>query len=146
MGFCFDDKSDHDSCDDEEGKCAECYIVSQDEVQYYGRRNRYVSFNKKAFSKFEAREDNIPCSTTHFFFLGRESRRHDAELVYDDDDIYYLEKSNYDDEVNFLYKYTSEKCNKKITSDEWCEKHEPGTWDEIYMLCADPLHRGPPSQ
>ena len=142
MGFCFDDEIDKETC---EGNCNDCYLVNHDDIQCYGRGNKYISFDKKAFSQFEAHEEGEKnsCSTTHYFFLGTECDSACDKIVYEDE-VYYLQRADYDDEVNFLYAYTSEKFNKKVTMDEWNSKGQPGTWKKIYMLCADHLHRGPP--
>ena len=126
-------------------ECNPCYLLNRCDVQYYGRDNKYVSFNKEAFRQFIAYESkNIPCSTTHFFFLGRKCECGCGDLIYNDNDVYYLHSTCYDDEIYFLHKYITEELNKRVSWEEWILHDKPGTWDKVYMICADPIHRGPP--
>jgi len=123
-----------------ENQCNKNYLINKSDIQFYGK-NKHVAFDSKAFCQFRAYESgNIPCVTTHYFFLGTDCKCGCRKPVYNENNIYYLHNDN---GVYFLRKYVCRKKNK-ITLGEWRSFDCPGTWSHIYMICADPDHIGAP--
>ena len=134
MGICFEEEHchHHKKCD----TCNECYILDRCCIKFIGP-DKNITFNEDTFCEFLACEEGHPCTTSHYFFLGKVCKCGCGKLIYDEADVYYLKNIN---GTYFLYCH---KDNKKITKEYWCSEGNPGTWSSIYMICADPIGRGP---
>lgn len=149
MGLCFDDvpccknKSKITKCTDQ---CNNSYLIEHCEIQLFtSSAESCVIFDKKAFCQFQACESgNTPCDTTHYFFLGTECTCGCNKPMYNKNIVYYLQKDEFNNDKNVLFRYNSEVTNYKVSEQYWCSENNPGTWGNIYMICADSEGRGEP--
>ena len=142
-GLLFDNEPSEKKCNikPQNDQCNNNYLINKSDIQFYGE-NEHVAFDSKAFCQFKAYESgNIPCVTTHYFFLGTDCKCGCRKPVYNKNEVYYLHNEN---GVYFLRNYMCKESNNKITLCNWRSYGKPGTWNNIYMICADPEHRGAP--
>ena len=140
------------NCNKKKDKCNPCYLIKKCDIQFHVYTsntgchiecNKYVAFNYKAFCEYIAFDCNgCEYSTTHYFFLGTKCNCNSNELVYDCNKVYYLHNDN---GIYYLREYfCNGNKNNRISKEKWNECNNPGTWDNIYMICADSEHIGQP--